>query len=1064
MVRLLERTAAEFEKVIGHESSPTELASAARRFIDARQGVGGEVTPLGAAAAWTVCTDQPEFDMRGPFLADIIARYGVAFAAEMTVVQAGLTIRYHPIAPDGPRVAVRSLAVRPPDDVLNFWIFEPHRRLRAQVAALDDAHYEGLIETVSAYRGSALARDILTSFLFPTQRHWVEADLAASAALNRNRYWVALPLLASIVSAEQAEAVFRWGGSREHAVWSIGQRMHLVYSMCANVGPGVEHLVAELFEGNLLATDKKRCARILAEFGTDTAFGLLLDRIDHKYVRAAVRDAMSSDPERAARLMGMRASSEPVIAMLLQDHLRAHPDLAGPARSPEPDPPGTDGRSAVPVGALPPLLADPPWIRRAARRQPRVLDLSVPERPIRTVWADGERDEWAQDGNDHRPWIGDRWADVVAGATTVSQIYAFAYAPEELVRPLLDRATARERVGYGKYSEHLLRRILGRFDGDAAEYLVRIVVNRPAQFAHLLLPIDGSEITGHMMRWFESNSLRPVAQHWFDRHVATASPDVVAAALGRDRTLRARAERVLRNLDVGGHCESVLRVARACHAEADAAVTEILDADPLEQLPRTLPKLPNWADPVLLPPVILAGDGRALPDSAVAHICTMLAMSRADDVYAGVGIVGQIVDRGSLARMAWALFERWSDAGFPDGHGWILAAQGIVGDDDTARDLAARVRVWPLQSAHRRAAAGLRALADIGTDIALAQLWSISQGLRFPALRSKADTHIRDIADSLGLSPLELADRVVPDLGLDADGTATFDYGARYFVLTLDEHLRPLVTDAEGRALKRIPRPGPADADGALDEYKRYTTLRKDLSVLVPELIDRFETAMVSGRRWTLGSLRRHLLGHPLQWQVCSRLVWSTVPVGDAAPVLFGLSSLRQPVDASGAVLALSDEETVCIPHPVRIRGAVEAWARALDRLGVVQPIDQIHRAVFDGDVESTLRALEGTKASTQQLFALQSRGWRREEPQDKGAQIAIEKHVDDHRLAVLMVYPGFNIADPRQWDEQKIVHVYVVPPDGGFDPVTASELLRDLDTIDTYPISGTEPDLDGAP
>ncbi|NKS67405.1 hypothetical protein GS461_19255 [Rhodococcus hoagii] len=55
-----------------------------------------------------------------------------------------------------------------------------------------------------------------------------------------------------------------------------------------------------------------------------------------------------------------------------------------------------------------------------------------------------------------------------------------------------------------------------------------------------------------------------------------------------------------------------------------------------------------------------------------------------------------------------------------------------MGNDDIARRLAPFLLAWPLESSHRRAAAGLEAFAGIGTDVALGRLWSISQGLRFP--------------------------------------------------------------------------------------------------------------------------------------------------------------------------------------------------------------------------------------------------------------------------------------------------------------------------------------------
>ncbi len=1058
--------------MLDHGSTPSAPADAARRYIESRRSGEGAVTALGAAAVWTVVTSHAETGLHGAFLDDLVARHGVTIAAEAAVLQAGLVIRHHGMDRRGP---LRSLGIRSGADLGNFWVVEPHSRLRSLIAALDAAEYAALGDVLGRQRGGVLSRNILSSFLLPTQQQWVDEDLATAAGLGRDASWPAVALLASVTTLAQTESVFEMVGSREHAVWSIGQRMVLVCSMCANIGPGAEAIVAELFDGNLSAQNKKRCAGILAEFGTDAGLELLLDRLDRKYICPAVLDAMARDPERVIEPLVRRASSDPAVEDLLRDHLRAHPDLAD--RVPTDGPGGgvgiaaagaePDRRPDVPGDLVPAVLADPPWNHRTRRRARTVLDVEPPMRPAVTVWQDGEQSEWLQSGANRAPWLGGRtWDEIVAEIAAGSprwRLVSLAYAPEALVRPLIRDLDPPNRIGYDKQN---LRRILARFDTDAVDFVVRVVAARPAQNADVLMPVDGSAVVADMLRWLESKSLRAVAQQWFDRHLDTAAVDVVAVTVGPVGAERSRAEKALRVLDRRGHRETLLRAAHGCHDRAVDVVTELLDADPLSELPNRIPALPEWVDPRLLPPVTLAGDGRALPEQAVRNICTMLALSRPDDVYAGVDIVRHVVDAESLAELAWGLFERWADVGYPNAQGWVLDALGTVGNDDTARRLAPLLLAWPLEAAHRRAAAGLEALAGIGTDVALGRLWSISQGLRFPALRKKADAHIREVADELGLSPVELADRLIPDLGLGADGTTVFDYGTRAFVVSVDERLRPTITDADGRSLPRLPRPKADDADGASDEYKRYNILRKELAGLADELIARFEKAMLSQRGWTMGSLRRHLLGHPLAWHVCSRLVWAAEPVGSGAAVLFRFTPFRTPIGADGADIAVDDDAVVTIPHPIRMGESVDAWSSVFEEFDIAQPFEQIHRRVFDGEVSAELRGLEGTKTSTRELLSLKARGWDRERPQDRGAQIALEKHLDEHHVGVLMVFPGFNVANPQEWAEQKIVHASVsgLQENVALDPVVASELLRDLSTIDTRPIVGDEPDLVGEP
>lgn len=1022
---------------------------------------------LGAAVLWAVAPNYAEYMMRVPFVDDLVHRFGVSFAAETAVLGAGLTISYHQPSREAPTVAASSVGPRSPADTMNFGIYEPHSRLRSMVAGLDDAEYIALTHTLGTHRGSVFAQNLTTSFLLPTEQDWLSEDVGTLSTVDEHHYQVGLPLLAGTTALEQAEHFFDLGPSRDHTIWMIGQRINLVYSMCANIGPGSEYLVAEIFEGNVSAQHKKKAVSILAQFDTDAAFELLLDRLGQKYIEPAVLEAMAGSPERTARLLASRKPTT-ATATLLSDHVKVHPTLASVLPEVKVTEASTPPVSAprVPSSELPPLLADPPWKHRRRRTPPIVLTLQAPVRPLSTAWKSGEREAWKEYGEMHRPWVNRSWEDIVADIMAQRPTHCFdalAYAPEDLVSPLLTDQSLPQRYWH---SEHHLRRILGRFDSDAAPYILQISVARPASNAHLLLPIDGSEISAHMMRWLGSKSLRPTAQQWFDRHIQSAAADVVVTALGTPGADRSRAETTLRELDRTGHRGVLLETARSYGKPAEVAVTGLLDADPLAQLPSRMPTLPDWLNPILLQPVTIRDTDRAVPDESILHICTMFALSRPDDVYAGIEILRELVDSDSLADMAWSLFERWSGAGFPTAQGWVLDALGIVGNDDTARKLTPLILTWPLQSAHRRAAAGLEVLANIGTDAALGALWRISQGLRFPALREKADGWIRRIADELGLSPLELADRLVPDLDLDANGTTVFDYGSRSFLLTFDEKLRPLVFDSDERQYARLPRPGPADSAHAAAEYKRYTILKKDLGAVSAELITRLEHAMISGRRWTMANLRTHLVEHPLMWHLTSRLIWSTVADADQPNRTFRFSQFRTPIAADGIELTIDDATEVSLPHPVNLGPARSIWADVLHELGLVQPFEQTERATFDGEIGPILAALEGRKTPTRQLLALKAFGWIREEPQDRGAQISLSKQVDTGRQATMMVFPGFNAANALQWEEQKIIHVFVTgernPP--ALSPIAASELARDLATVDVQPVTGNETDFDGAP
>lgn len=157
-------------------------------------------------------------------------------------------------------------------------------------------------------------------------------------------------------------------------------------------------------------------------------------------------------------------------------------------------------------------------------------------------------------------------------------------------------------------------------------------------------------------------------------------------------------------------------------------------------------------------------------------------------------------------------------------------------------------------------------------------LHGIAQKVKFTGLRTKAREKITQVAAGLELTPDQLADRLVPDLGLDDDGSMILDYGPRKFVVGFDERLVPYVVDESGARRKQLPKPGVRDdQDLAQNSYKRFAALKKDVRTLAADQVRRLQQAMVDGRRWTTTEFTDLFVGHPnkgprkLQ-QVCARL------------------------------------------------------------------------------------------------------------------------------------------------------------------------------------------------
>ncbi|MEV4141071.1 DUF4132 domain-containing protein [Dactylosporangium sp. NPDC049742] len=769
---------------------------------------------------------------------------------------------------------------------------------------------------------------------------------------------------------------------------------------------------------------------------------------------------VSGSSAAADQLAAAAAQRGARIAELLRRHAVRHPGLV---------PAVADGARAANGGlteagrvALPAVLVTPPWeVRRAVVKPVVVPGLRCDDEPA-VVWPPGEREQLVARlkrsvyRNDPEQLASQLRAGSLEDWLAVD---LFEAGPEDLVRPLL--ATWEPKRLWGAH--YWLRLIAARFGVAALPLVLRVARRSPADGGPALLAYAGPEVAVLVAGWHgRLKAARAVALEWLRRHPRAAARALVPPALGKQGVGRRHAELALLALAAAGHRDTVLDVAGGYGPRAGDAIRDLLDTDPLDVLPARIPFAPAWADPATLPPVRPRGGAHVLPADAAGHLVTMLMVSRGDDPYAGIPIVRDACEPADLARFAWALLERWERADAPTADGWVLDAQALLGDDETAVRLAAAVRDWPYQGAHQRAAAGLDMLAQLGTDAALTQLQDIAAKVKAKAVRARAELKLREVAEALDLTPDQLADRLVPHLDLSPDATLTLDYGPRGFVGGFDEQLRPYVIDEAGTRRKDLPAPAAGDDPRlAPVAQQRFAAAKKAVRKVAGEQAHRLERAMVMRREWTGAEFRRTFLQHPLLWQIARRLVWLVTHGG--VDVAVRLAEDRTLADAGDGPVLLADDAVVSVAHPVHLD--VPKWSEVFADYEILQPFRQLARDVHaltaqEGSA-TRLDRFDGRKALTVKLLSLERRGWRRT-GQDGGHQGRIERDlpagpglpgggtlIADLDPGIMMGVPGehpeqsleiwIRPAGGAQWSSERTV------PFSALDPVSASEILRDL-------------------
>ncbi|WP_433791012.1 DUF4132 domain-containing protein [Actinoplanes sp. CA-252034] len=1045
-----------------HRLIAGDLAGAGHGYLEG----GASVTPLGAAVVARGVAGALPWSRRDEptAFADFWrARHGLAFAAAATVELAGFHLGSSP----SETAITRSLPDADANGAGTRLAVRMGYHLRRAVVAAPAEEYAAVVTALAGSRGPALSQQALVSVIAPDETAWADEICATVSALGGRE--ALKGLLLTVVSAEP----YASGLAAQLSPWAALSENERIYTFTATLGPAAAPALAAWLDATSDDAQYRRkllaLLALLAAVGGDTAFNALIERTDQPDVPGALSDAAGRDPARALRLF----AEAPAADRLLQRHLANHRALAAEVR------PSLSEAAAVRFDAahgvllavdsdtaapeeLPPILVTPPWLAPVARK-PLVVTGLTGDDPVRVAWAPGEREAWAAGTWAARHGGAHDWAAVARRLGTSAsngwdEIDLFLRGPDDVTLPLVSGW----RPSYLYDAAEWGAELLARYGAEAVPPLVDVARRAPATAARLLAPVTGPEIASLMAGWLARvRSARPVALTWFARHTTAAARALVPVAVGRTGQARSDAEGALRAMAGAGHDSEVRAAAAGLGPEASAAVEEILAVDPLTLLPSPMPSLPDWAGPATMPGVLLTGGRGRLPVESIRHLLTMLLVSRLDSPYPGLALVEAECEPTDLAELVWTLFTEWREAGHPAKQNWALDALGLLGDDETVRRLAPVIRAWPGEGGHTRAVAGLDVLAAIGTDVALMYLHGIAQEVKFRALKERAGEKIAELAAELGLTTEELADRLVPDLGLDAAGSLVLDYGRRTFTVGFDEQLKPFVADATGKRLKALPKPGAQDDPVLAPEaYQRFTALKKDVRAIATDQVRRLEQAMVGRRRWTGAAFRQFLAGHPLLRHLVRRLVWVRFDAAGHPGAGLRPAEDGSLADVTDETVTLGDEDQVGIAHPLHLGDDLAAWAEIFADYEILQPFPQLGREV-DPLTSERAAALVGRRAPSTTLLGLERRGWRRGSPQDAGVQGWFERDLPGGLQLVVAIDPGIAVGAIDVLGDQTVEAIFVATAGAHhwfrpgqddrlreLDPITAAEALRDLTEV----------------
>jgi predicted DNA-binding WGR domain protein len=944
--------------------------------------------------------------------------------------------------------------------------------------------------------------------VFNTDAEWV-ADAVEVADLNNfYAYESAASLTGARLTLAQAERLIKGTAIRDNADAVRRLALNLVRLHGAAAIP----TLVVLYDRQNSTPTRTLVAEILRAFDSCEAFAELIERIDHKEVRTPIDQFAQAWPYaamRAAAISIARSRNKSAEAWLKR-MLAAHPRLIEPLRN------ALEGAATAlldrltdklvaltdaPLEALPVVLRDPPWLKPQPKSAARPLlpPTALPE--ARMLWPEGLREQWKKnlpaneasdpDSNKQKSRLGQAleslsiprslWSGLMSGELTdltpyqdeieahrrsrtayyrlrhISELSPLAPRLRLLLwnlLPAFDAYTWEGSPTAGSMLAHYeLAALPGLLTFTSAHMELGLIAALPVAAAPIA-PLAAQGLTG--------KKSRAPAAAWLRMHAELATTALLAHTQTGNRKATELAEYGLRWLAANVERSRLDEGARYFGAEGEALLAAIIAIDSLSLLPQKPRALPGFYLPgAYARPRLL--DGSAVPAETLGALGTMLQVSLLDQPYAGIEQIKASCTAASLDEFAWDLFQSWYQCGAPSKESWAYTAMGLIGGELCVRELTPLIRLWPGEAQHARAVTGLDILAGIGSDLALMNLNGIAQKAKFKGLQERANEKVLAIADARGLTPEELADRLVPDLDLDEQGSMLLDFGPRQFTVGFDEQLRPFALDSSGARLKDLPKPIKSDdAERAGAASERWKLLKKDVKSIASNQVQRLEMAMCSGRTFAADVFQQFFVRHPLLRHLVRRLLWGVQAV-DGSVTGFRVAEDLTYADRDDQTLHVADDALICLPHVLNLNAEdLAGFGQIFADYEILQPFLQLGREpLLMNDEELAQKQsqrFKGKRVAIGSVYGLQHRGWRSGGAQDGGWIGWFEKSLPGGLEAQIDLEPGTIVGDinyePKQTLGLLTLRKAGTWNEGGMcafatlNPIARSELLRDLDRL----------------
>lgn len=306
----------------------------------------------------------------------------------------------------------------------------------------------------------------------------------------------------------------------------------------------------------------------------------------------------------------------------------------------------------------------------------------------------------------------------------------------------------------------------------------------------------------------------------------------------------------------------------------------------------------------------------------------------------------------------------------------------------------------------------LAMLASTGEARAVQLVLGVPQRFRAKGLRQEAERLAHEVGERRGWTPAELADRMVPTAGLEADGS---------------------LHDEVGTVIARV-RPDFTLDTSSADQL--VTACKKELKSIANQQHQRLHEAMLTQRGWSFEDWQLYVWGHPLLRLCCQRLVW-LVEGRTFRPLSDGTL-----VDAHNHDVAPAAEARVTLAHEALVSEG--DWLQHLADHDVGALFPQFGRRRYAPVEERVVGEFRGyvLPAFTLRKLATAA-GWMRGETERKGCFFSYVKSFPELELEARLGFTGNRL--PEENRSVALTELSFGRPLAEVPPVVLSECYHDL-------------------